>query len=195
MKPWSDTPARFTAALRSWSGTLAHPLQRWWRERARREQRLMQVCAAVVTIALLWSWGLQPAIRSIQTAHQRLPQLRSEAARLDALLLEARQWQSRKTGSLPESEIPKALAGSLKRHGLEDSATPVSSITADSRPNTWEVRLQDAPAPALMRWLAAVPPQLHARIVTVELHRSQSNGRDRPGHVTGRVEIAFGGES
>ena len=162
----------------------------WWLERSRRERVLLRVGTLVLALALLWTLGLKPALDSISLSQERLPRLRAEAARIDALILEAQTLQRRQSGRVDPSALTPALQASLRRAGLEAAATlDTARIAADSAREAWEVSLSNASAAHVMEWLASLPHLLHLRITAVALSRSQIDGRDRPGQVSGHVFV------
>jgi len=162
----------------------------WWKERSQREQRLLQISAVLLGLALLWLIGLKPPLESIERAREQLPRLRAEAAEIDALILEAGALQRRQSGRSDAADLPQALQMSLRRAGLEDSV----SFAGDATPlnpaaPVWEVSVHDASAARLMEWLADLPHLLHLQVTAVELSRSRIEGRDRPGQVSGRITL------
>jgi len=166
----------------------------WWAERTQRERRLLRIGALVLSLALVWMLGLKPAIDSISQSQQQLPRLRAETAQIDTLILEAQTLQRRQSGRMNASTLPEALQATLRRTGLETSAT-LNAGSADAGTLEWEVSITDASAARVMDWLASLPQLLHAKIQSVELSRSRIDGRDRPGQVSGRIVLQWPGEA
>jgi len=162
----------------------------WWNERTHQERRLLRVGGAVVAAALVWTLGMQPALRTIARAHEQLPRLHADAAQVDALILEAQALQHSQSGKIDTSDLAGALRATLQRAGLEDTAalTEVHG-GADNGPRQWEIVLTNASATHVMQWLASLPYLLQLQTRTVELARANVNGRDRPGQVTGRIVV------
>lgn len=168
--------------------TLRHQANSWWVKHTPRERRLLGIVAIVIAVTLLWSIVLKPALDSIALSNERLPRLRADAARVDALILETQALQRRQSGHIDATELPQALRASLQRAGLETAEVhDVADTTSPAA--AWEVSLHDASASRVMEWLAGVPQLLHLRIITVELTRSRIDGRDRPGQVSGSVRV------
>lgn len=159
----------------------------WWAQRTPRERRLLRAGALVLSVALLWLAGLKPALDTISRQHDQLPRLRAEAARIDAMILEAQALQRRQSGRTSTADMPQALQATLRRSGLEAAASLQPAGGAGSAATQWEIRLADASATHAMEWLAALPHLLHVRVTQVELSRSRIDGRDRPGQVSGHV--------
>jgi len=162
----------------------------WWAARSPRERTLLQVGALVVCSALIWLAGMKPALDSIAHARENLPRLRAEAVQVDALIREAQALERRQTGRIAPADLVQALHDDLRRAGL--AAHAASGATPADTPEThagWHVELADAPAAAVMNWLAGLPYRLQLRVDTIDLTRSRINGRDRPGHVSGRIML------
>src|SRR5690554_1065657 len=86
----------------------------WWAERPPRERRLLRVGALFLTLVLVWTLGLKPAIDSIARSQQQLPRLRAEAAQIDALVLEAQALQRHQPGRMDATAMPQALQTTLR---------------------------------------------------------------------------------
>lgn len=175
-------------------GALRHQATSWWVKHTPRERRLLGMVAIVIAAALLWSVALKPALDSIALSNERLPRLRADAARVDALILETQALQRRQSGHIDATALPQALRASLQRAGLETAEVHDVPDTA-SPAAAWEISLHDASASRVMEWLAGVPQLLHLRIITVELTRSRIDGRDRPGQVSGSVHVGMAKEA
>ena len=165
----------------------------WWAARTRRERGLLRAGALLLSLTLLWTLGLKPALDSLSRSREQLPRLHAEAARIDALILEAQALQRRQSGRMDAATLPDALRATLRRAGLEASATLNTADTGAPTPQ-WEISLAGASATHVMEWLAGLPHLLHARIETVELSRSHIDGRDRPGQVSGRIVLQWRGK-
>lgn len=177
-------------AVRSQIDSSRRQAAAWWAGRTPRERRLLSTGALFLALTLVWVAGLKPALDSIAHSQRLLPRLHTEAAQIDALVLEAQALQHRQSGRIEPAAIPQALQTTLRRAGLEASATVASSgATEDSLAAQWEIRVTDASAARLMEWLASLPSLLHLRVKTAELSRSQVDGRDRPGEVSGRIVL------
>lgn len=160
----------------------------WWKLRTARERNLLTVCAVVVAVALIWTVALKPAADDIRRLHEQLPRLRTEAAQVDALVLEAQALQRRQSGQVDAGAMTQAVRDDLRRAGLAATSTLAESTPQAGAPRTeWEIILNDAGAAQVMDWLAGISYRLRLELQTVELARSRIDGRDHPGHVSGRV--------
>ena len=176
------------ALWRRLTQTLALPVLTWWKRRTSREQGLLRVAALVIFAALLWTQGLRPALHTIDQSRELLPVLRAQAAQVNALILEAQALRQRRSGSIDLPGVAAALQASLRRAGLDESATlkEVPPSDGDGFPQ-WEIALFDAHATRVMEWIASLPGLVHLHTRSVELLRSNIDGRDRPGQVSGRI--------
>lgn len=167
------------------SGALA-----WWVRHPRHERLLLAACAALVLVALLWLVVMRPAWHTLSEAREQLPLLRSELAQVQAVVREAQALQQGRSARIDASQVPAALAASLRRANLESSV----QVTADG-PRRWSAVVHDAPAARLMDWLAGLPFLVQTRTESVVLERTNIDGRDRPGSVTGRIVLAQDAEA
>lgn len=163
-------------------------LRHWWATRPPRERKLLQLCGVVMTVALVWWVGIEPALKSIARSEEQLPRLRYEAAQLDALLLEAQTLDRRRSGRIPTADIPQALEASLQRKGLSADISAASGGTAGRQP-AWQVNFENVSAAQLMDWLAGMSEQLPLAVARLDLARARVDGRDRPGQVSGSIVL------
>ncbi len=184
-----------TAVWRQQLDTLKQQADAWWKERTAQERRLLKLGAAVIAAALVWTLGLQPALTTIAQSREQIPRLHADAARVDALILEAQGLQRSQTGAINAAELSGALSASLSRAGLDDGVRVNETVdVAGTALRQWEIDLFNANAERVMEWLADLPYLLQLRIYSVELARANVDGRDRPGHVTGRVVVQLPSE-
>ncbi|MBB5214197.1 type II secretion system protein GspM [Parapusillimonas granuli] len=189
-RPSSAPAAGSPAPWRQQLARLNRQTRAWWAERTSRERLLLRAAALAVGLALAWAAGLKPALRDIEQVRERLPRLRADAAQVDALILEAQALAHRRSGRLDADELAEALGAGLRRAGLEASATlnEISGPESGS-PRQWEILLSGADAERAMEWLSGLPYLLRLRVHAVELRRASMDGRDRPGHVSGRIVV------
>lgn len=163
----------------------------WWKERTSRERTLLRSGMAVVIVALVWTQALQPALQTIAQSRELLPQLHAQAAQVNALILEAQNLQRGQSSTIAPAALSEALRASLRRSGLDASAT-LSEIPGSpaGASRLWELALSDANATRVMEWLAALPLLVQLHVQTIELARTNVDGRDRPGHVSGRIVLS-----
>jgi general secretion pathway protein M len=89
----------------------------YWAGRTDQERKFLGVGAAVVLLTLAWSMLVAPALDGRAQLRRALPQLRQQAAQLEALAQEAKALAGQ-----PAQPVPlmtrETLAASLTSHGL-----------------------------------------------------------------------------
>lgn len=175
-------------ALRSRLQPLSERARHAWAQRTRRERSLLQWAALVIAAALVWLLALQPAIGRIRTAQAQLPSLQDQAGRLNTIILEAKALDRGRVGALSEPETEDALVSSLASNGLQAVAVVSRAEGASAQ---WQVDFTNAPAARIVDWMANLPFIAQVQTRRVELLRSRVDGRDRPGQLTGKVEVAM----
>ncbi|MFA5490340.1 MAG: type II secretion system protein GspM [Candidimonas sp.] len=164
----------------------------WWTQRSGRERLLLLACSAVIIVSLAWMLILRPALDTIAQSRELLPRLHAEAAQVQALIQETQALQRNQSGRIDPVELPRTLRASLRRAGLEASATlseTAGLAAGDGTTRQWEFTLHNANALQVMEWLSGLPHLAQLRTTMVELVRATVDGRDRPGHVSGRILV------
>lgn len=163
----------------------------WWKERTSQEQTLLRITAVLILVALIWTLGLQPALRTIAQSRELLPRLHAQAAQVDALILESQALQRRQSGKIEAADLSEALRIGLRRAGLEEASATLNETrpAAGDKARHWEITLFNANAARVMEWLAGLPYLLQLETQAVDLARANVDGRDRPGHVSGRIVV------
>lgn len=138
-------------------------LQAWWSQRAARERSLLLGAGAVVVLALLWSVGLAPALRTLRAHDARAAQLEQQLAQMQQLQAQAQQLKA--LAPVAPGVTPQALEDASKRHLGRSSHWNIRSGSA-------QFQLQEVPAQALAQWLAAVRGDARARVLQARLQRS-----------------------
>lgn len=159
-----------------------------WRRLSTRERNLLILAACIVLVALIWMVGLKPALNEVRKANGQLPVLQSQTSRLDAILLEAKALERGRSGQLSFDETGAALQASLVSTSLDGLS---SFSTSNALPAGWEIRFTNAPAGRLIDWLSNLPYVARVKTVSVDLARSNVDGRDRPGQLSGTVVLAL----
>ncbi|MCG2585862.1 type II secretion system protein GspM [Massilia sp. TS11] len=97
----------------------------YWEARSAQEKRLLLAAAAVVLLALVYSLLFEPAVRGRAQLQRDLPNLRQEAAQMQALAAEAIELQKRNAAA-PAPVSKDSLAASLAARSLQPSNIVVS---------------------------------------------------------------------
>lgn len=176
-------------AWRRWRDTASTQWRAWWQQRPPREQKLLQIGGVIVVATLGWLVAVRPALDTVAASRTQLPLLRAQAIQVNALILEAQSLQHGQSGRIAAADMQAAILGSLRRIGLDDRASLQAIDAGNGAPRQWDIALDDANASRVIDWLAELPSMLQVRIRDVSLDRSQRDGRERPGNVSGRVTI------
>jgi len=142
-----------------------------WQSRLPREQLLLSAAAAVVLVALLWTFALGPAWRLWQQAPGS--RLQAEQQRSIMLALQERAQDLQKQARIDPAQSRAALSKSAKELGAQLGGEGQRVI----------VELPRVPIAALAAWLQALGPQIGARVVQANLQESE------PGFWTGRMTL------
>lgn len=182
-------PMSSRVQLPAWLSHARRTADRHWLRLAPREKRLLVAGAAVVAASVVWLVLLEPALDTTQRLHRTLPELRAQAAQLDAIINEthALQRAAPTQGSAPNrAELQLALIDSLQRNALAN-AEHVQNVA----PDEWTIIIENAAADAWLTWLQMAPLEL--RLIPVQLDiqaATDAEGRALPGLVTGAIRLA-----
>src|SRR3546814_15860890 len=95
-------------ALRTRMGPLAHRIRAVWQQSTPREQALLRGGAILLIVALFWVLALRPASQTIPAAHQPLPPLQAQAARIGEVILWEKTLARGTSGIRPAGEPEQA---------------------------------------------------------------------------------------
>ena len=155
-------------------------LKQFWIERAPRERAILGFGASVVLIAVLYLVVIEPAWTGIGRLERSLPQQRSLAAELDALLGEVRGLKSQpQVATVSQSEVRGAIETSLTRAGLK--ATRIVPLSDGDI----QLTFANVPYGTWAAWLAGIERELGARTTSVVI-----TGKDAtPGNVDAELAL------
>jgi len=155
-------------------------LKQFWIERAPRERAILGVGAGVVLIAVLYLVLIEPAWTGIGRLERSLPQQRSLAAELDALLGEVRGLKSQpQVATVSPSEVRGAIETSLTRAGMK--ATRIVPLSDGDI----QLTFANVPYGTWAAWLAGIERELGARTTSVVI-----TGKDgTPGNVDAELAL------
>jgi general secretion pathway protein M len=159
-----------------------------WHRLSPREKRLAGLAGVVVMTALIWVMALQPAMQTVERLGTALPRLRADAARLDAVIREARQLSAASRPQvLTAGQTPQALREALEQAGLAQTASVILASAG-----TWQILLDRAPVQEALAWLQDMPFVLRLQATEVSLHRSvDEQGRMLSGVVSGSITVVL----
>ncbi|MGB3706576.1 type II secretion system protein GspM [Castellaniella sp.] len=175
----------------AWLTRVQPMLHRWgasWRHLSPREQRLLGLMILLLGAAVLWLAGLRPALDTLRQVREQLPVLQAQTAELDAIVLESRALGRSRRGTLSVEETAAALQDSLQRAGLQANGS-FGPVRAEGDQLRRVLTVDRAPVASLLAWLAQLPEVARVRVWRLELARSHVDGRDRPGLLSGTVEL------
>ena len=141
-------------------------LQQWWIGLSRRERIASAAAAALAVLAVLYLAALEPAWRTRQRLATELPRLRTEAAQVEALRLEARQLKDRAL-RLDSPAQAKAALGKL----VAEKSLPGASVR-DADEQRLLVSVRGADAAAWLGSLREMTSELPLRITAARITRA-----------------------
>jgi len=145
--------------MKARTGGVKQSLSAFWSERNKREQNMLTAAAAVVVLGLLYILFIDPALSGRADLEKRLPQLRQQAAEVQALSKDASALGSKTTSAPPPAMTRESIETSLSRKGLKAQSVTVSGELA-------KLQLNGVPFSATTEWLAEM--QKTARMSVVE---------------------------
>jgi general secretion pathway protein M len=151
----------------------------FWNERAPREKSVLVLLGAIVVLAIVYLTLVEPAVTGIQRLERGLPQTRSQAAQLDALLAEVKALKARpQVATVSPTEARGAIDKSLAAAGMKAARiVPLSD-------GDLQITIANVPYASWSVWLASLERELGARAISVN-----ANGNGTPGNVD--VELAL----
>jgi general secretion pathway protein M len=155
-------------------------LRQFWSERVPRERAVLAIGGGLLLVVVLYLIAIEPAWTGIARLERSLPQQRSTAAELEALLAEVKTMKERPAvAMMSAADARAALEGSLTRAGLK--ATRIVPLSEGDM----QLTFADVPIGRWAPWLASIERELGARATAVTL-----TGRDAtPGNVD--VDLAL----
>lgn len=139
-----------------------HAVRRAWAALSPRERRLAAAGAALAGIAVLWSLGLAPALRTLAAAPLELRRLDGEIVRMRALAAEAQELRAC-AEQAPPPDARLAL-GRVTGQRLG----PLAALGEEEGQST--VTLSQAPAELVVDWLVHAREAAHAAPAQASLH-------------------------
>jgi general secretion pathway protein M len=137
-------------------------IQRWWRQRATREQRLLGAAATLLVLALLWVLALAPALKTLRQHDARAAQLQATLSHMQGLEAQAKLLQGR-----------SSMGGAAAQQALQTHTVSLLGKQADiaARNGGASVTLRSVSPQALGRWLATVRTEAHVQVLQSRLQR------------------------
>lgn len=138
-------------------------LQTWWQQRDARERTLLALATGLIGIALIWSLGIAPALRTLKASSSQQWALQEQTQSMARMQAQAKALQAQ--APLSQSEAAAALSTSVQQ-----AFGNAADITIRAQDAT--VTLRGVSADALAQWLAAARTNAHAVPVQARLNRT-----------------------
>jgi general secretion pathway protein M len=133
-------------------------LAQWWQRVSPREQRLIQVAAAVLGLSLLWWLGIAPALKVLKQAP-------AQHQKLDAQLQTMQQLQAQTQNLRAQKALSASEAKELLTQSLKPLAEHAQMVVQVQRVN---ISLNQVAPEALSQLLATL--RQNARMAPIEAH-------------------------
>jgi general secretion pathway protein M len=162
----------------------------WYQRLNPRERRLVLGLAAFVVATLVWLILIDPAWSNIRSTKAALPTLRTQAASVADIASRVsglkRSATTHTQGTLPAETELKA---SLQQAGMKDEEWSLQPPADDGKSLT--IKLSQAHAETMLRWLDNAPRDWQLIVSNVELTRSRDADKRRvPGRFDGTITLA-----
>jgi general secretion pathway protein M len=152
----------------------------FWQARNEQERRTLGIGGAVLGVALFYAVLISPAMDGRSKLQKELPQLRQQAAELQAMALEASALKGQ-AAALPPPMSRETINSSLTARGLTAQSVSVTGEYA-------RLQLNGVQFSALVAWLDA---QRHEARITVQ--EATLTGQSTPGMVDATLTLRQGG--
>ena len=147
----------------TWAALSAQARQRW-QTLGGRERQGLQLAAGALALLLLWTVGLQPALRTLQEAPEQLTALDAELQRMHSLATEVREL--REAPPVSSAQALQALRSASEFLGPNAKL----SLNGDRAVLNFNGLQSDA----LQNWLGEVRSAARARPVEAQMQRGLS---------------------
>ncbi len=158
-------------------------LRAFWQERSARERRVLAWGGALLFGVLLWLSGIEPALDGRERWRKDLPQLRADAAQVQALSQQLSAAPPPTAGATPSARTvdKAALEASLATQGLKAQSLNVQDAGGVL---IVRVNLDDVPFSALAEWL-----QQQQRTAQLSVSDASVPAREKPDRVDARLTL------
>jgi general secretion pathway protein M len=181
-------PASVSALLSAWRTGIEQAAQHW-RQLSPRERRLLRILAVAVVAAALYVVAWRPAWRDVVRWQDELPQLRTQAAAVDALVREAQALKREQGHRIAAAAMEEALKTSLASAALGGT----QHVDRLENGTGWRIDFDGVAAGALFDWLAYAPRLLHLRLAEARIARPRDAlGRPAPARASGTLQLRDG---
>ena len=154
----------------------------FWQERSARERRVLGWGSGLLVLVLLWMLGVEPALEGRERWRKDLPQLRADAAQVQALAQQLAAAPPRAAGSAASPTVDKATLES----GLAAQGLKAQSLSVQDAGGVLLVRVNfdDVSFSALTEWL-----QQQQRTLQLSVSEASVTARERLDRVDARLTL------
>ncbi len=153
-------------------------LRTFWNSRQPREQRMLAIGAALLSLLLIWLSLIEPASKGRSHWQQTLPRLRSQLAQMRAIATAVAELPARSNTAPPVPDFSRAsIERSVRDKGLEIQQLMVSDSGVT-------MKFSNVTFAALAEWLQQT--QSSAQLVVTD---ATVTARDLPGRVDARLTL------
>jgi general secretion pathway protein M len=148
----------------------------WWRARTPRERQAVTVVVGVLLLIMVWSWFIQPALRTLREAPIQLAQLEAQYQRMQQVAVESNSLRgSPRVGQVQAVQALKAATERLGDQGKLALQGERATLT-----------LTNASPEALRTWLVEARAGARTKPVEAQLLRAAQG-------YNGTLSVALGG--
>jgi len=151
----------------------------FWQVRTEQERKLLRIGGIVVGLGLFYSLLIDPALSGRAALQKSLPQLRQQAAEMQAMAREAQALQSQNTIA-PTPMTRDNLNAGLAARGLNPQSLNVTGEYA-------KVQFSGAQYAGIVAWLDAI--RIESRVTVVD---ASFTAQDAPGVVNASLTLRQG---
>ena len=151
----------------------------FWQARTEQERKFLGAGGAVVALALFYGLLISPALDGRARLRRELPELRQQAAELQALALEAASLRGQNTIA-PAPMTHDSLAASLSARGINAQSVAITGEYA-------KVQLNAVPFAGVVAWLDAVRSESR-----IQVQEASFTAQDTAGMVNASVTLHQG---
>ncbi len=157
----------------------------FWQERSARERRVLAWGGTLLVLVLLWLLGVEPALEGRERWRKDLPQLRADAAQVQALSQQLASAPPRADGAGAGAASPTVDKATLES-GLAAQGLKAQSLSVQDAGGVLLVRVNfdDVSFSALTEWL-----QQQHRALQLSVSEASVTARERLDRVDARLTL------
>lgn len=142
-------------------GQVSQAFSTFWNDRSERERKQLALAGAVILLALIYLLFIDPALGGRKQLEKTLPDLRRQAAELQAMSTEAAALANATPPAAPDMS-KESLEASMASKGLKAQNVAVSG-------NLAKIQLSSISYASLIGWLDEVQKTAHVVVVEASI--------------------------